>query len=194
MFNARRTTRRRGFTLNLVQLLPDWDTMKDLPVIADSYDQPFLYYAANTHGSEANMVSQEHQSDHDYSSEGGPPVYFHRDNAGFTGESSGRSGANGWDFSNRRWNSRPPEEELHEIQFSGALLNANELDEGQNRFTFAYHIHDQNAHARMPDGATNWPLKAVRDKSFLLITAGVDGRYGTNDDVSNIPKFEAVEG
>ena len=70
-----------GRSLAEATLFPDWSVMKDLPVIADSYDQPILYYAANTHGSEANMLSQNHRQDHDYSSEGGPPAFFHREPA-----------------------------------------------------------------------------------------------------------------
>jgi len=175
-------------------LFPNWAEMKDLPVIGDAFDQPILYYAASTHGSETNMLSRAHHPPSaDYRSEGGPPVFFHQDNVGYTGGSSGAAGANGWDFSNRHLIDRPTEEALHHIQMSGASLRADEVDLGQNRFTFAHYIHDQNAHSRAPAGASNWPLKAVRNKSYLLITAGVDGRYGTNDDVSNIPKFEDVE-
>ena len=174
-------------------LFPNWDEMKDLPVLADSFDQVILYYVASTHRSEGNMVSEEHREDNDYSSEGGPPTFFHQDNAGYTG--SGRSEADGWDFSNRlRMERQLVAEQLHLIQMSGARLVADEIDLGDNRLSFAHYLHDQNAHARMPVGARNWPLKAVRDRSYLLITAGVDGRYGTNDDVSNIPKFEDVEG
>jgi type II secretion system protein G len=180
-----------GRSLAADTFFPNWDTMKDLPVIADPYDQPILYYAANTHGSEANMLSDRHRDDNDYSTEDGPPVYFHADNAGYTGTSSGGQVANGWDFSNRVRPLAGRGERLHHIQISGAGVTAADIDE--NRFTFAYEIHDQNAHSRMPDGATNWPLKAVRDNSYLLITAGVDGRYGTNDDVSNLPQFEEIE-
>ncbi len=184
-----------GRSLDETKFFPSWydspgSTIKDLPVIGDAFDQPILYYAANAHGSEANMLSQNHRQNNDYRSEQGPPVFFHRDNVGYTG--TGRT-PNGWDFSNRLLD-RDPEQALHHIQMSGASLRADEVDVGRNRFTFAHYIHDQNAHSRAPAGATNWPLKAVRNKSYLLITAGIDGRYGTNDDVSNIPKFEDVEG
>lgn len=174
-------------------LFPDWETMKDLPVITDSYDQPILYYAANTHGSDANMLSGSRQPDGDYSSEGGPPVYFHQDNVGYTGRSSGGGDVSGWDFANRLRINRDAREGLHEIMLSGSSLTAEEIDGDAGRFTFAKYIHDENAHARMPDGATNWPLRPVRADSYLLITAGVDGRYGTSDDVSNLPKFEDID-
>jgi hypothetical protein len=34
------------------------------------------------------------------------------------------------------------------------------------------------------------PLRPVNAESFLLISPGVDGKYGTQDDVSNIPEFD----
>ena len=33
------------------------------------------------------------------------------------------------------------------------------------------------------------PLRPVRHETFILISPGVDGKYGTTDDISNIPSF-----
>jgi len=160
-------------------------------VIVDPFDQAVLYYASNTHGTGRNMVSPEHKDENNYTAEGGPPYYFHQDNAYFTGNDADPLG---WDYGSRA-REIGGVMVLHRIAKSGHELNAETLTEEQNRETFANYIYDHNAYQRAPldgDGhaPANWPLKPVRPDSYLLITAGVDGLYGTNDDVTTLPAFE----
>ena len=159
----------------------------ELPVIVDPFDQAVLYYAANTHGTGRNMVSPEHKDQNDYAAEGGPPYYFHQDNAFFTGDDADPLG---WDYGNRA-REIGGDMVLHRIARSGHDVVATDLMEDANRETFARYVVDLNAFRRAPGSLTDsYPLKPVRADSYLLITAGVDGLYGTNDDVTTLPAFE----
>lgn len=174
-------------------LFPDWtddaapEGVHQLPVIVDAFDQPILYYAANTHGRTSNMVAEGHPADNNFpggAQEEGPPFYFHQDNVAFTGNGTDL----GWDFGNSG--------AKHTIARSGAadtaldMLNVEDVD---HRETFARYIVDRKMYrgfeppASPPVSAT--PLRPVNADSYLLISAGVDGRYGTNDDVSNLPPW-----
>ena len=106
--------------------------------------------------------------------EGGKPYYFHQDNEGFTGSDRARVG---WNFGGGP----------HAIWQSGDDMDATNIDEGG---TFAAFIHDGKAHAaREAHGnvTAETPLQPLNRDSFLLISAGRDGRYGTLDDVTNFP-------
>ena len=172
-------------------LFPDWGneadprTMSYLPVIVDAFEQPILYYAANTHGKPTNMVADKHDPNNNYPSseiqEVGPPFYFHEDNWGFTGKGTAET-EKGWDFSNSG--------AKHAIAVSGALFGRTELILDENRQTFARYVVDRKIYASLPAARDpNVPLRPVNAESYLLISAGVDGRYGTQDDVSNLPPW-----
>lgn len=172
-------------------LFPNWDgpdrtTMKRLPVIADAFDQPILYYVANKHGRETNMVEESHASD-DYASPApqrtGPPFYFHQDNAGFTGDKD----HTGWNFSTSA---------NHHIADPGHDLSAAELMEEENRDTFARYILDRKVYQNLRDRKEaqqqidqRTPLRPANAESYILLSPGVDGVYGTSDDVSNLPPW-----
>ena len=153
--------------------------MQQLPVIVDAFDQPILYYAANTHGKVTNMVADLHDPNNNYDGdvqEKGPPFYFHQDNIGFTGTETQA----GWDFAG---NGRP-----HAIAKSGAAAGRAEIVADTSRETFARYILDQKVlDAMLNQRSTDIPLRASNADSYILISAGVDGRYGTADDVSNLP-------
>lgn len=183
---------------NLTDFFPDWGSssgdetddmeMDDLPVIVDAFDQPMLYYVAGSHGRVTNMLHDDRVANQDYTGSGqqerGVPFYFHQDNEGFTGTTSDSSstGAPGWDFG-----AHPKE---HLIGKSGAELTAVGLIDPENRETFARYIVDRKIFAGLgPTPRENAPLRPVNADSYLLITAGPDGRYGTNDDVSNLPAW-----
>ncbi|MCH7527855.1 MAG: hypothetical protein IID39_10495, partial [Planctomycetes bacterium] len=60
----------------------------------------------------------------------------------------------------------------------------------ENRDTFARYVSDRKLFRNLeatinPPPAS--PLRPVNSDSFLLISPGADGRYGTNDDISNLP-------
>lgn len=172
-------------------LFEDWNEVKELPVIVDAFDQPILYYAANPHGRPSNLVADVHRINNDYSGtpqQEGPPYYFHQDNMPFTGRGSGATIEEGWNFGvgGQHWIAR-----------SGHDLAPEDLRSGDEdkRKTFARYVLDRQIYRDMrskpetPAIPANTPLKPVNADSFLLISAGVDGLYGSPDDVSNMPAF-----
>lgn len=170
-------------------LFPDWDNMEELPVIVDSFDQPILYYVASAHGKTTNMVEEKHlQSNADYSrgtdQQEGVPFFFHQDNLGFTGfkESADDESKTGWDFGNRI--------KSHAIAYPGDKLVPDQLIDPDYHDTFARYIVDRKIYSTLVPGSNSKaPLRPVSHDSFLLISAGPDGRYGTTDDVSNLPRW-----
>lgn len=168
-------------------LFPDWDDMRELPVMVDAFDQPILYYVANKHGRSTNMAGDVRDENNLYTGgeqEQGPPYYFHQDNLGFTGADE----ITGWNFGGGE----------HAIAKSGHDLTAADLVDSESEDTyrnnFAWFVLDRQVRRSLETkreaGITidsNTPIMPVNPDSFLLISAGVDGRYGTNDDVANFP-------
>ena len=168
-----------------------WNRVRQLPVIVDAFGQPILYYVANANGRTSNMLEDERDEDNKYTGgpqQDGPPFYFHQDNHPFTGDEDRR----GWDFDGP-----------HKIARAGDQYTAMELVDESNREaqeSFARFIIDRTLFRSMlkqAGGAIGQPdfkpnldraqLRPVNADSYLLISAGVDGRYGTNDDITNFP-------
>ena len=183
------------------QFFPDWNRMKQLNVITDNFGQAVLYYAANANGRTSNMVGTERDEQNRYGDspedyqEYGPPIYFHQDNKAFTGDASGVSNPSEYEEKGGGWNYGTG---THPIAQPGADLNAETITEGAGsdewdpRRTFAGFIVDRtllrSLEEKRRDGETpepSTPLRPVNPDSYILISAGVDGRYGTNDDVTN---------
>lgn len=175
---------------NLKDFFPEWEEMKTLPVMVDAFDQPILYYVAHRYGTPQNMLADTHDpTGEDFKP---PAYYFHQDNEGFTGSTEpgdvddpGSQGQDkpGWDFGGGG----------HAIAAPGNLLEPHELREPMYRNTFARYILDRRVwsiiqlEADQEDSGTL--LRPVNPDSYLLISAGPDGIYGTNDDVSNLPPW-----
>ena len=171
---------------------PDWSAddsdpkaMQNLPVIVDAFDQAILYYAANTHGRPTNMVEKEHRADNKYDGGSvqtvGPPFFFHQDNAGFTGTDAD---PDGWDYGNVR--------DGHPIAKSGDDFVPLNIRDDTKRETFATYVIDRKIYTSFAgdaDPSKDIPLYPVNKSGYLLISPGVDGRYGTLDDLSNLPKW-----
>lgn len=177
-------------------IFPDFDKIKNLPVIVDAFGQPILYYVANPNGKVTNMLADSRDPLNDYDGnvqEKGVPFYFHEDNAGYTGTSAaeGEEEKYGWDFGGRK---RP-----HLLGNSGASYSPSQIyddyihENKALRQPFARYILDRNIWKTIEPTASSTPdsipLKPVNSDSFLLISAGPDGIYGTRDDVSNLPPF-----
>ena len=174
---------------DLETLFPDWDAMDELPVVADAFDQPLLYYAANTHGRESNMVGESHDPDNKYdgsaeTQEKGPPYYFHQDNIGFTGLDEQK----GWDFGSSGGD--------HPIRVPGHEATPRQIV-NKPRESFAGYIIDRKIYQKHrltgPDSKpppNTTPLRPVNPDTYLLISPGVDGFYGTTDDITNFPDLE----
>lgn len=159
-------------------------TLEELPVIVDLFDQPLLYYAASTHGRDTNMVENERAEGNKYGSgdqSRGPAYFYHQDNVMFTGNEN----ETGWNFGGA--------EEGHAIAESGAEWTAPQLTnaEAKYRESFARFICDRKLlKSFTPQTSQKTKLRPVNSDSFLLISAGVDGRYGTTDDPKNFPGYE----
>ena len=165
-------------------------SLRQLPVIVDAFGQPILYYVANANGRTSNMLEDEREEDNMYTGgaqQDGPPFYFHQDNHQFTGDEN----VVGWDFDGP-----------HKISHSGEDYTAQELTDATNALakdSFSRFIIDRTLYRTMLSGpgaeaggpagnvSENTQLRPVNADSFLLISAGVDGRYGTLDDITNFP-------
>ncbi|MHC5110312.1 MAG: type II secretion system protein [Planctomycetota bacterium] len=155
-----------------------WDSTQELQTFVDAFDQPILYYAANKFGRD-NMVEKLHSNDNTY--EDGPPVYFHQDNALFTGSDDEPEG---WDFGGGA---------NHKIAFSGADLEVTQLMDQVNEDTFARFIMDRQLEKalfeEMEEGniSDNRKIYPANKSTYILMSAGVDGLYGNSDDIVNFP-------
>jgi len=167
---------------------PDWEEMNQLPVIVDAFDQPILYYVASKHGTTSNMVEAKRLKDNNYdrnqAQKKGVPYFFHQDNEGFTGTDRDPTNTTelGWDFARLQHG--------HDIAISGEDLTPDQLLDPDNRETFARYIIDRNLWKNLsPDTNPSQPIRPVNADTFLLISAGPDGIFGSNKDVSNLPAF-----
>ncbi len=175
-----------------LDLFPDWDKMKRLPVITDAFGQPILYYAANAGASGKNLVAEQRTKDNIFTGgiqEAGTPYYFHKDNEGFTGHDDER----GWQIKRSA--------DGHAISYPGNTLDAQEIAKLPDKndastFTFARFIMDrsqlrqfddmkQSSPPRTIEPAT--PLRPANPDSYLLMSPGADSIWGTGDDVTNFP-------
>lgn len=172
-----------------LDFFPGWGTdnsASSLPVMVDAFDQPILYYVASTNGQGKNLVAEERNKENVYVGgvqEEGPAYYFHQDNAGFTGDRE----KPGWDFGNG----------AHPLAESGEKLTAETISDPTTpevRNTFAWFVLDKKQEREFRDkrqeGKTieaKTPLRASNPDQYLLISPGVDGLYGTLDDITNFP-------
>ena len=164
------------------------DGMHMLPVLVDAWDQPILYYAANRNGRDSNMVEKNRNENNTYNNgiqQNGPPYYFHEDNEGFTGTSYTDPDFKGWDLRGG----------AHAIAESGHDLTASEIAAGldvavpEKYYNFARFLLDPKTRraleAEGEEANELTPLKPVNPDTFLLLSPGVDARWGTPDDVTN---------
>lgn len=159
--------------MNAGGVRPTVDEAAEQVVILDQFGFPILYYASNP------FVANRPYSPIATYDGTEPGIYNFRDNALFTG--SCRSGAcddaEPWDFSGTG---------SHKIQEWGSWTD-DKPDQGAdmgnpaNRDTFPRYIMDNSAF-EATDGESVIP---ARRDTFLMISAGRDGLYGTGDDVTN---------
>ncbi|HSW45884.1 MAG TPA: prepilin-type N-terminal cleavage/methylation domain-containing protein [Phycisphaerae bacterium] len=141
-------------------------------VIEDSFKSPVLYYRANERASNPFCLDGNGQAAPG-SSNDMPGVYRLRDNNLITGDAANNIA--GWDFANAG--------RQHWLAIFGTVNPANPQQilsqPAEAKSTFARYLHDPNALS------TSNIIKPMRPDSFVLITAGKDGLYGTDDDVNN---------
>lgn len=138
-----------------------------LPFFIDSFRFPILYYAANA-AEQTNAVWKG----------GVPGVYDPSDNSQFTGGASGDgrypSAENGWLLTSSRVD--------HAFKVNGFIDSKTQ----PAAESFAGQIYDTKIFKTTQRGGSGpgrvWPRNP---DTFLLISPGVDGRYGTADDIRN---------
>lgn len=150
---------------------------RDQYVFLDPWDRPILYYRANRAALNMTWTAT--------GSKAGPGIYRQEDNAIITGSSQNSElPSPGVDFGAGAVASDTYRHEIYEIPNDPPPLRA-EFDGGVNKIrtddakyanTFTRYILDPSNRVR------NEP---VRRDSYLLISAGPDGVYGSKDDVAN---------
>ncbi|MGB2986972.1 MAG: type II secretion system protein [Phycisphaerae bacterium] len=148
---------------------PDYIACDEL-VFVDPWDTPILYYRANP--AALRMIG-----DKEYYG-----IYWQEDNGIITGTEGGLIAHNGLDFGQGKRNGRyhaisvaEAPEPTTPIDGPGSIL----VDDNVYGDSFARFILDRSVQVR--------PTPVCRD-SYLLISAGPDARYGTDDDVTNWKK------
>ena len=147
----------------------------DARVIVDAFNRPILYYSANPFAARKNGPIAMDEDDEDAEL----AIYNFLDNEGFTGYAgSGDGQANG----GCRFPSGSTSalDALHSIQEFG-----DPDDPGITHHSFVHYIMNHALGEHTPGSESVVPFN--RD-TYLLITTGQDGFYGTKDDVNN---FEA---
>ena len=135
----------------------------EAPVIVDMFNRPILYYVANPFVARKRGRMATDQ-------DGVPGIFDFRDNIGFTGYDPSASGC--------RFNASGKE---HPIRQFG-----DPTDPGTYPESFVHFI--LNHAAGGPGGHETNPGKSFvpfNRETFLLMTTGKDGLYGTADDVNN---------
>ncbi len=150
------------------------------PVIVDAFGRPTLYYVANPLG---RVIAQPTR-------DASPPgIYIQEDNLGFAGSDGALSVSgsiqvtDGWIFTPRK---------RHPLATFGDPLPQN-VDSIENVGSFVHYLTDINlleqSGANLPGQLDRRTVRPFRKDSFLLITPGKDGIYGTRDDISNIDQL-----
>ena len=129
-------------------------------LFVDPWDRPILYYKANPVA--RRMIANSEK----------PGIYWQDDNAIITGSQNGLNDYEGIDFGSGK-----TEGFYHRIAKADAPEPKDDVTTIEDyRNSFARFIYDPSVKAR------NTP---VRKDSYLLISAGADGVYGSDDDVLN---------
>lgn len=143
------------------------DAAVDEPMFIDAFGMPILYYRANRslYRMTTNVTNAQE-----------PGIYRQQDNAIITGTTEGTQQFEGFDFGPGEFNGN-----YHAIKVALSPgptdLEEDVCDDKQDYVdSFARFICDHSISARPTP---------VRKDSYLLISAGHDNRYGTEDDITN---------
>lgn len=162
----------RGLIVNLPGTVTDMT--QGQPLFTDAWERPILYYRASR--AAQVMVSQDDSV---------PAVFRQEDNALITGSDAGGVYATpGIDFGAGEPNGAPRHAIYRDVDVpTGDPAAAIDTIRTQNQFenSFTRYILDPSVAAR---------VTPVRRDTYLLISAGEDARYGTQDDVVNWERNE----
>jgi len=147
----------------------DSPLLPNRPVFLDNFNTAVLYYRANPRA--PLPFSDTYTS--------GTGIYTREDNADITGGAfSTPSPGQVWEY--------PGGGKLHGLGQYGMPanpqnFNPNVTEAGRKGFTFVGALHNPSAY----NSSNQTNIKPVKENSFVLISAGPDGLYGTLDDVVN---------
>jgi len=147
------------------------------PVFMDPFGGPILYYAANAYGTALCVKKDDDRNLYQRKQKG---YYTHEDNVGFTGRGLAPSD-HGWLLKQRT---------RHPLEVFGPN-NFKDVDDPKWSTSFANYIHDHSIEASTPGTRNNSAARIIKPfnpKTYLLISAGDDGVYGTSDDVKNFDR------
>jgi prepilin-type N-terminal cleavage/methylation domain-containing protein len=152
------------------------------PVIVDSFEMPILYYAANSlQAARVNANITSYGDDPSNSALLG--IYTFRDNALFTGLCNAEGchpNAPPWDFGGGTG---------HQLNYGPTAWTTNpsqiRTEIGQYPTSFPYFILNREAWESSSPDAAKRALVPNRKDSFILLSPGKDGLFGTGDDVTN---------
>ncbi len=153
----------------------DEDTTGRQLLFVDEFRMPLLYYRANPAAKLITGTSGQNRL---------PGVFQQEDNGIITG-SEGPSGIyenDGIDFGPGPIQVGGNDGNLHgltETKYPAALPNSADLSTPEYDYTFERFVWDKTSKQRNT---------AVRNDTYLLISAGPDRRYGTDDDVTNFAR------
>lgn len=145
----------------------DFQATEQLLLVEDSFSSPVLYYKANPRARYAFCYDGDEEDD--------PGVYRQKDNQIITGSDTG--GKEGWDYAGVGV-TEAGSQQYHYLKELGLGSKQDQIDTNKQR-SFARFLHSENAMRSMDK------LKPRNPETFILITAGKDGRFGTQDDVTN---------
>jgi len=150
-------------------------------VLMDTFSFPILYYKANPRAQHPFSVDGRGNTLPNGSAKNDAlGVYNHEDNVRITGFGTfpDNLGTAGWDFASLGAG------KFHGLAVLGKVTDAEALHGNtKNPYrgqTFGGYLHLESAHD------AGGVVKPVKQDSYVLISAGPDGVYGTIDDVSNI--------
>lgn len=173
------------------------EALMNTPVIVDAFGYPILYYVANPRWAKKPGVpmavinrynTYETHDPAELSSDKG--IFAFDDNMLFTGlrdgvEPSGTMHKEAWNFggfaSTRKW---------HDISYFGPDPIVVDTFRNNPRNFLSYIMNQRVFESTYDATVPRATMTPHRKESFLLISAGSDAIYGTNDDVGNFSREE----
>ena len=170
----------------------DWpvqitDVTLATPVIVDNFDYPVLYYAANTRLQRkmqaAAPIAGYEDATQDPANSG---IYTHMDNGVLTGAEGGPGlSFPAWDLAGIGPNAVQGLMDFGSWT-GGVPIEPGDFEDPANTYTFPNYILNKDVYeSTWDENGVTTSLLPYRPDSFLLITPGPDGIYGSDDDVTN---------
>lgn len=147
----------------------------NLPVFVDPYGYPILYYVSSSFprsiSRDGDMPDYAAACNMNTSNTDEKLTYIHADNEGFTGSNLGGHMSPGWEFK------LSGVKEDHPI----GIVCPGQADELDGNDSWASYIHNHE----IEEQSGGRSLRPVNPDTFLLMSPGEDGLYGTPDDIKN---------